>query len=245
MPHSLAPSSFLHTLSATLSQIIFPAHCLCCEELSPAYLCSKCANHITLKIHQQCPYCQKATTLSGQLCPDCFGKSSINGIYSATSFKDPLVKKLIHTYKYRYVESLAPALAKIILRSLTSNELPLPDILIPVPLHTRRYRMRGFNQSQLLAQYLSSHLTPGISLTCSDTALKRTRYTSAQAKIPNRKNRLKNLNNAFSVSDTSRVQDKNIWLIDDVSTTGGTLFACADTLKSAGAKSIYGIVVAS
>jgi ComF family protein len=235
----------LHHAEILLSHIIFPAHCLCCEKSSPGYLCQACIKHIPLKIQQQCPFCQKVITTSGQLCPNCFGKTALDGIYSATSFQDPLVKKLIHTFKYRYIQSLAPILAKIILRSLTSNELPLPDMLMPVPLHARRYRMRGFNQAQLLAEHLSTHITPGMPLPCMDTVLRRTRYTSSQAKIPNRKNRLKNLQDAFKALDKTQVKNKNIWLIDDVSTTGGTLFACAETLKKAGAKSVYGIVVAS
>jgi ComF family protein len=234
-------SQFEHAIS----QIIFPSKCLCCDSLSAEYLCHTCLRHIPVKKQQQCPYCQKKTTLLGQLCPDCFGRTKLDGIYSALPYKDPLVKKLIHTFKYRYIDSIAPILASLVVRHVSTCELSLPDIIMPVPLHARRYRMRGFNQATLIARELSMTLTPGIDIPCLETVLSRTRYTPAQAKTLKRKDRLNNLQDAFSVKTPDAVKNKNIWLVDDVSTTGGTLMACAQPLKKHGAKNVYGIVIAS
>jgi ComF family protein len=119
----------------------------------------------------------------------------------------------------------------------------MPDIIIPVPLHPRRKRARGFNQSLLLAQAVSKNLESYFSIPVW-TTLKRVRFTKPQQKAKNRDERLFHMHNAFSLEAGADVKGKVIWLIDDVATTNGTLTACASVLKKSGAKKVYGVVLA-
>ncbi len=132
------------------------------------------------------------------------------------------------------------------MRALLQSTLPLPDAIIPVPLHRRRLRFRGFNQSELLAQILSQTLTPGLDVPLYTEVLIRTRFTKPQMKTDSREERLSNLKNAFAIQETSTpiLKGKSLWLIDDVATTGTTLEECATVLKQHGATAVFGIVLA-
>lgn len=138
------------------------------------------------------------------------------------------------------------SLGTLLKNALEKSTLPLPDMLIPVPLHQKRLRFRGFNQSELLAKELSEILTPGLELPLSCNILLRIRYTKPQIKTDSREERLANLKNAFAVAagQEDEIRDKYIWLIDDVATTGTTLEECAGLLKQHGAKTVFGIVLA-
>ena len=129
---------------------------------------------------------------------------------------------------------------------IVEADLLLPDYCIPVPLHPRRRRFRGFNQSALLAHTLANTLTPGLDMPVLEDCLLRTRFTKPQIKTKSREERLGNLKGAFAFTDESipLIQNKMLWLIDDVATTGTTLEECAMVLKKAGAKKVFGIVLA-
>ena len=116
---------------------------------------------------------------------------------------------------------------------LPLSPLDRPSLIIPIPLHRRRYLERGYNQSQLLAQGISD--TTGIPLTSS--LLKRTRYTMTQTGL-DQKQRLENVQHAFSVPDVVSLKGKHLLLVDDVLTTGATLYAASLPLKKAGAELI-------
>jgi ComF family protein len=158
-----------------------------------------------------------------------------------------ILAKLIHYYKYRFVSDIGLSLGKILEKSVLLSSVPLPEMIVPVPLHSRRLRWRGFNQSLLLAQYLGKNLTPGLEIPILDKALRRNRYTKPQMEIKNRQKRELNTKDAFGFDkkfDTKKLKGKNIFLIDDIATTGSTLFECAKVLKNKGAKKVYGIVLA-
>jgi ComF family protein len=151
---------------------------------------------------------------------------------------------MIHLFKYNFIEDLKIPLGKIMLQACLDHRIPLPDVLIPVPLHTRKLRARGFNQAELLADFLGENLAPGINLPVLKDALKRQRFTPSQMKIKNYPARRKNVQSAFTVLKPAEIQRKNILLVDDVATTGATLLECARVLKVAGARKISAIVVA-
>jgi ComF family protein len=121
---------------------------------------------------------------------------------------------------------------------LASNPLP-GEILVPVPLHRKRLRERGYNQSRLLAQELAK-LT---GLPLADDCLIRKRHTPPQARTTTVDERQSNVADAFSCLNR-RLEDRQVLLIDDVSTSGSTLDACARALKEAGASSVWGLVLA-
>jgi ComF family protein len=115
---------------------------------------------------------------------------------------------------------------------------PNTPVLVPVPLHWRRRRHRGFNQSQLLAQSLAK--LAGLSV--SPNALCRVRNTASQQELT-REERAKNIQGAFEAS-AELVGERTIILLDDVCTTGATLLECAKTLTAAGASRVYALTLA-
>lgn len=120
------------------------------------------------------------------------------------------------------------------------KEYPVPgQVLVPVPLHNKRMRERGYNQSALLARELGKLA----GLPVADSCLVRTRLTPPQAKTANVTERRHNVDKAFACR-TGEMLDKQVILIDDVSTSGSTLGACAAALKEAGAKSVWGLTLA-
>lgn len=237
-------STLLHTAGKNLLDFFFPIRCLGCDK-EGTWLCDSCLRRIPLRTEQQCPVCRKRVTPSGETCFSCQGDTSLDGIFVASRYSVPLLSRAIHTYKYRFVEALSEPLGDLLTEAVRQSDLPLPDALVPVPLHPRRLRFRGFNQSELLARKLGASILPDRILPV-ETLLLRTRYTMPQMKTESKEERLKNLKGAFALSkkDASDIRGKSFWLVDDVVTTGTTLEECATVLKDAGAVSVFGVVLA-
>lgn len=232
----------LHTLTMPIKDVIldgfFPIHCLGCGKLDH-WICHQCHTTLPIITEQHCPICKKHTTNNGETCFACMQKKSdIDGVFIASFYNDPLLKKAIHYYKYRFVKDLSDPLALLLAQSLQNSNLPSPDIIIPVPLHKRRIRWRGFNQSEELAYALNLQI-PIIT-----DILIRMRYTKPQTRTKNKSARRNNLSNAFHVSNSEKIKHKNILLIDDVMTTGATLEKCASALKKSGAQKVHCLVLA-
>jgi len=111
---------------------------------------------------------------------------------------------------------------------------------VPVPLHRRRFNWRGFNQSLLLAKYIGDKFY----LPVREDMILRVKNTKPQTTTKNEEERRKNIDKAFSCPNAEEMRGKNIILIDDVCTTSATLNECAKELKKAGAKNVWGLVVA-
>jgi ComF family protein len=229
-----------------LAHILFPASCLCCQKRTANHsLCDACRDHLSLHIHHTCPHCQKRQTSKGQVCMKCFDISPLDGVFSVLSYQDPIVKECIYAFKYSFVQTLAKPFGIRMARRLQHEDIPLCNIIIPIPLHSLRFRWRGFNQAQLLAESLAQHLLSFHTLPLRTDLLIRKRFTKTQAKIFSKKEREKNLHNAFSFKgDPLTIKEKTIWLIDDISTTNSTLTECARILKKNGAKEVWGITLA-
>jgi len=113
------------------------------------------------------------------------------------------------------------------------------DMLVPVPLHERRLRERGYNQSQLLAADLSQQ----VSVEVNAALVKRVRNTGPQARSAGVYQRRVNMENAF-VCTSGEAAGRDIIVVDDVCTSGATLESCASALKSAGANRVLGFTLA-
>lgn len=184
-----------------------------------------------------CPKCGKPRP-SGTLCSTCVSwQAEIDGIRSPFRF-DGVMRQAIHQLKYRNLRALAEPLAKLLNDYLTTNPIP-GEVLVPVPLHQKRLRERGYNQSSLLAKELGK-LT---NLPVVDDCLIRQRHAPPQARSSTVEERRSNVAGAFVCRD-HRLQNKQVLLIDDVSTSGATLDAGAAALKAAGATSVWGLVLA-
>lgn len=145
-------------------------------------------------------------------------------------------RTLVHRLKYGSDRAAAIPLAAGLARvyALTNDEvLRRGDALVPVPLHPKRERERGFNQSQVLGLHLSAH----IGLPLLEDALQRVRPTRRQVG-GNRDFRRRNVQGAFAVPDDARVRGRHILLLDDVCTTGATAISCAEALLLAGADEV-------
>lgn len=224
---------------------LFPISCLSCGTANE-WICKECLTKTPLKNNQNCPFCEKVITPNGRVCFNCHKKSSLDGLLVVASYKNKLVSSAVHYYKYRFVKDLSFPLGEIMIKKIMCSEFSLPDIIIPVPLHKKRLRWRGFNQAQLLAKYLGKNMTPGLDIPVRDDLIQRYRYTSPQMKIRNYSQRKKNIEGAFRLKENIKkeIQEKSILLVDDIATTGATLFECAKILKKFGAKQVFGIVIA-
>jgi ComF family protein len=184
-----------------------------------------------------CPRCGRPQS-SALLCPSCTGwPAEIDGIRSPFRF-DGVIRQAIHELKYKNLRAIAGLFAQCLNDYLITNPVP-GEVVVPVPLHPKRLRERGYNQSHLLAQELVK-LTK---LPLVDNCLIRARHSPPQARTATVDERRSNVANAFSCRD-QRLKGKPVLLIDDVSTSGATLDGCARALKQAGATSVWGLVLA-
>ena len=147
------------------------------------------------------------------------------------------MRQAVHQLKYKNLRALAIPLAQLFNDYLVTNPVP-GDVLVPVPLHRKRLRERGYNQANLLTRELGK-LT---NLPVVDDCLRRQRAAPPQARTSTVDERNSNVADAFTCCD-QRLRDKQVLLIDDVATSGATLNACATTLKAAGATSVWGLAL--
>lgn len=231
---------------------LFPISCVFCQE-GNQWICPTCFLKIKTINTQVCPYCERETTDFGKICKKCsraFLKKNqavpLDALIISSKYSESGISRLIKLYKYNFIEELGSFLGEILLQTVAKNELPVPDLIIPIPLHPRRLRWRGFNQSEKLADFLGKNLTPGFPILVGNNMLTRTKYTVPQMKIGNYQERKRNVSGIFLITDICKqaFRDKKILLIDDVATTGATLFEAGKILKENGAKKVFGAVIA-
>ncbi len=247
-------SFYTNKIKNFILDILFPKKCLNCNKFN-SYLCDACFNRLSIsslknKKKNTCPIC-KRPILQGQICKICKFQTNLDGLFWTVPYPNSLVKKLIKNFKYNFIKQLAQPLANLTPPTLCVELSSTPNtVLTPVPLHKKRLKWRGYNQSELLACYISKNLN----LPLDKNILARTKNTPPQAKTPNHKERKKALKNAFEISSEFKkncadkkqnlLKNKTIILVDDVFTSGATMCECSKTLKNAGAKKVFGLVVA-
>jgi len=216
--------------------LLFPQWCVGCGK-EGEFICSACHRSLPRIMPPLCPRCGKPQS-SGILCPGCVSwRAEIDGIRSPFRF-DGVMRHAIHQLKYRNLRALAQSMAGLMQDYLVAYPVS-GELMVPVPLHQKRLRERGYNQSSLLAKELGKL----INLPVVDDCLIRRRQAPPQARAATVEERRSNVVDAFSCRDR-RLQDKQVLLIDDVSTSGATLDACATVLKANGATSVWGLVLA-
>lgn len=226
----------IRDLQRVALDLFFPQWCISCGR-EGGYICDICRQLLPVINPPICPRCGRPQS-QGTICSGCRDvPAEIDGIRSPFIF-DGVIRKAIHELKYRNLRALVPSLAGLLHGYLVENPVPA-DVLVPVPLHRKRWRERGYNQSALLARELGSLSGLSVIADC----LVRHSYALPQARSAGLSERHKNVANAFTCLD-GRLQGKQVLLIDDVSTSGATLNACAGVLKAAGAASVWGLVIA-
>ena len=234
-----------------LLNLFFPKFCLGCQK-EGIYLCEDCRAILDIAEFDYC-LCdskpvQPALIFKGSprgKCPRCDDKK-LSGLLSALPYKEKhLTKKLIYQFKYQpYLKDLAKTLASILVEHFVisgknDEEFWENGFLVPVPLDKKKLKIRGYNQSEELAKELSKILKLPL---ISDNLIK-IKSTKSQMELPKRE-REKNLENAFVIKNPAELAGKKIFLVDDVYTSGYTMQECARSLRAAGAKEVWGICLA-
>lgn len=151
-------------------------------------------------------------------------------ITSLLTYRDPVVQDLIRAVKYDGAPHAAHLLADVLAEYLREEVAAIrsfstrPIVLIPVPLHPKREQERGFNQVEIILNELPEEFRDGTSSRIERDALTRVRETGSQTHL-GRTERLRNMHDAFAISDTAVILDIHAFVIDDVTTTGATLAA--------------------
>lgn len=225
--------------------LLFPKFCLGCQK-EGFYICHQCFEKIEINKFSNCFICGKRTS-DNQVCQNCQRKTKLTGLLIASDWENLLLRQIIYEYKYRFIKDLSKPLGQIMINYLKSHQLINSStnqiILIPIPLHSRRFVWRGFNQAELLAQEVGKYFN----LSVRTDILKRTRHTLPQMDIKEQKERQENISQAFSWNpdfNQEIIKNKIIILIDDVCTTGSTLEECAKIFKPLKPKEIWGLVIA-
>jgi len=232
-------------LGEGLISLLLAADCGVCQHpLEPSnitFVCIDCWSKIKWL---KAPYCSKCSrplsstfkSIPTFLCPECrrqnvyFNRAFIPTLYEG------VMKKVIHLLKYNKKTGVMRTLEKI-MRSYfncLNSSFPSLDLVVPIPLHRKKLRERGFNQAELIAKVVAKHLQ--VRLTKGN--LKRTKATITQTSL-DRKERKRNLREAFTVKNRDEFQAKNVLLVDDVYTTGTTIKEAAKVLKEARVKDVY------
>ncbi len=215
--------------------IAFPPRCVSCGEFG-AFICNGCLADAAQASQPRCAVCW-ATAKADWDCDDCsFLRPAFKAARSPFIY-EAAARDAVHALKYKGVSALAPVMARP-MAELLMEWAPPVQIIVPVPLTGHRSRVRGFNQSQLLARELSRLM----GLPVETRAIRRRSSGSPQVGQPDREARRRNVAEAFSPG--SRSVEGGILLIDDVMTTGATLDACTRVLLAGGAGAVYTLTFA-
>jgi len=168
----------------------------------------------------------------------CQSKQTIDGLW-AMAQKDQLLTRMIWEAKYQGAYEVLQPLGRLL-----SENLPIWlvnfDVVVPIPLHAKRERKRGFNQ----AEKLGGQLAEQCEIELITQALVRTKESKAQALIEEKQARLENVRGVFGKGpEIGEVKGKRVLLVDDVSTTGATLLNAGRILKRHGVGQVWGVVV--
>ena len=226
----------LTRLKGMALDLFFPRWCISCGR-EGEYICLSCSQSLTRIMPPLCPKCGQPQSRA-TLCPSCIDWPAEIDVIRAPFQFDGVIRQAIHQLKYNNLRDMAGLLARLLSDYLATSPVP-GEVLVPVPLHPKRLRERGYNQSFLLARELSKLY--GLPLV--DDCLFREQTAPPQARTASREERQHNVARAFTCRDR-QLSDKPVLLIDDVATSGATVDACAAALKSAGAAQVWALVLA-
>jgi ComF family protein len=230
-----------------LINVFFPRICLHCKRdlhyQDENILCPECFAKLEPLPDLLCKRCSLPLPSGGAYCPDCRGKKpkefKCSFIKSAFVF-NPQIRSVVHSFKYESKPYLADRIGVWLSASVEKYpQLKEYTHVLAVPLSRKKEQKRGFNQSKLLAEFLSNKT----GMVLLENTIERTKDTKSQVTL-SRKERIENMQNAFRVLMPEKVKNKKILLIDDVATTGSTLEECAIVLKKAGAQSVAALTLA-
>lgn len=225
----------------SLLDVFFPKFCFNCRALG-SYICNSCKKKIMILPYQTCPYCEKESLygLTHGVCARLYG---VDGVISVFLY-DGILQKTIKAIKFRRIRGGINALIDCVPNSFWHTLFECSDIffkateILAVPLHIKRYRERGFNQSDSIADAIAIILQKNIT-----RVVIRGRYTRPQSQLATKVERYINIHGAF-ILNPNLSMPKKVLIIDDVWTTGATAKEIALVLKQAGVERVYVLTLA-
>ena len=241
--HGIQIPKVFYRLRSFLLAVLLPQQCFSCGKEGQS-LCRECLRRISFLQVQMCPLCKKPRR-DGTCCSSrCRKMSFLDGLIIACPYiKGDILSQALFRFKYFFLSDIGHILADLLIHAFQihlfqftqAGDFPTFWIVVPVPLSKSRLKWRGFNQSEILAKaFCKAYDLPLLK------ALSRSHYSTSQAFL-RRRDRLKNVSRQFSC--TVSIQNMNILIIDDISTTGATLQECAKVLKNAGCRKVIGLVL--
>lgn len=213
-----------------------PPACVGCGADGVA-LCAACSTSAILTFGKRCWRCNRLSPGS-RTCQACSRPDSPGRVWITTNYEN-LAKEVIGLYKFGHLRAAAVPIAGLMSATFhTFNPAPATNYLVvPVPTATVRVRQRGFGHAELLAKAVAANLRM-------ERANALARLGQSRQLGASRRDRLQQLSGSFVVKNPDQIAGRNILLIDDVITTGGTLLAVTKVLKTAGAARVDALVFA-
>lgn len=215
-----------------------PSRCAICQDWPQRPLCEACVSRFAPPRHR-CGTCAVLVQAPMPHCPDCLSEPPpLDHGLAAVTYAWPWVD-LLARFKFQAQAGWSGALATLMLSTPWAEDLlDKADWVLPIPLSSQRLAQRGYNQSWELARQLSASKSDA-------HVLLRTRDTPSQRLLP-RPERLANLVGAFAVEPgrAASLRDKRVLLVDDVMTSGASLYTAARVLRQAGASHVSALVLA-
>lgn len=221
-----------------LLHLLFPPRCAVCTEVLDmeerrGFFCRACASNLPYVPQDICPHCNGKTDTGG-FCKACLREFAFDSACAAVPYET--VRRAIHLFKFDGGKMLGEGLGYLLAEYLKQRQealLAQTDFMVCVPLHPKKEKRRGFNQTKLLCDCIAAQT----GLLFRPELLRRKRETVAQSSLDTSAQRRKNLQDAFAV--TEDLSGEQILLVDDIFTTGATCNACAKELYRAGAGKVF------
>jgi ComF family protein len=208
--------------SACLLELVYPKVCIACGThlfADEVEICKMCLNHLPKTGFEKHP---DDNAISAML----WGRCSVESAYSLYYYrKGERIQSLLHAVKYKGNKALGHALGKQLGKNIKSSHKEF-DVIVPIPLHPMKQLKRGFNQSEVIAEGTKEIL----SIPVDASIVHRRKFTSTQTR-KSRFDRWKNVENIFTLNESSSLKGKSVLVIDDVITTGSTMEACVNSLS--------------
>ncbi len=223
--------NFLQQTIETAITFLYPAQCKVCENQlgleSAPYICNACWKDIEYIEPPWCEIC--GMPKAENLCNFCATKPPRFGKLRTITVYETTIQQAIHLFKFNKRPSFSHTLIQLILDNIPRDlNLTDYDYVLPVPIHKKRLRERGFNQSTLLAKGIAKV----VGLRVIEDVLIREKNTSPQSSL-DREARQTNIKGAFNLLDADKIRDKHILVFDDVFTTGATIREVVNVLWDA------------
>jgi ComF family protein len=233
-------------LAGSLLDLLLPKRCTGCEarwlSSHEGFWCEQCLDELSWMRSPLCPACgrpfPKSPSASDHLCGECIQSVYRFDTARSAALHSGVVRERINQLKFGSQLHYIPPLVELLEMTFRAEKSTATELIVPVPLHTRRLRQRGFNQAGLLARALGRRLEMPVRF----DLLTRRSWTRPQTRL-SRAERLENVKGAFLAPKPEEIEGKIVLLIDDVFTTGTTISECAGELKDAGALEVHALTV--